>query len=205
MAQTQDSPTRSQLVDYCKQLIGEAYQEATEMIVAYLESHPGEPTATLCKEIDPDNWNALRNRVQRLQEKRRSEAISARTGTLPETQKREERRVRHAVKENPELVAELVASDPELVRQINLAAVRAEGPREHEPRPKTAPDWDKRYQDAAAEIVRSEADRRDGKWTPNDITEAHRHFLIMALNEPGSVDARKLVDEVDAYLKEVAS
>lgn len=76
MAHTQDSPTRSQLVDYCKQLIGEAYQEATEMIVAYLETHPDEKRKTLCREIDPDNYLALDKRVSRLQEKRRSEQIS---------------------------------------------------------------------------------------------------------------------------------
>jgi hypothetical protein len=62
---------RGDLIDRCKAIIVEAYEEATEMIVAYLETS-GEPLQPLCKEIDPDNWNALRNRVQRAQGDRKA-------------------------------------------------------------------------------------------------------------------------------------
>lgn len=68
--------TRSKLVEACKELIRDAYEHATEMIVAYLEEHPDEPRKTLCREIDPENHGALDKRVARLQEKRRSEGDS---------------------------------------------------------------------------------------------------------------------------------
>jgi len=64
--------TRDELVDRCKLIIQEAYDEATEMIVAYIELNPDEQLQPLCKEIDPENWNALRNRVQRAQGNRKA-------------------------------------------------------------------------------------------------------------------------------------
>lgn len=77
---------RNELVDQCKRLIAEAYEEATEMVVAYIEIHQGEPLQSLCKEIDPDNWSALDARVRRLRQKRRSEGESAPTRTLSNQQ-----------------------------------------------------------------------------------------------------------------------
>jgi hypothetical protein len=68
--------TRHELIDHCKRIISEAYTDATEMIVAYLETHSDEPRERLCKEIDTENWQALEGRVRRLQQKRRSEGIS---------------------------------------------------------------------------------------------------------------------------------
>lgn len=61
---------RSDLVDRCKAIIKDAYEEATEMIVAYLELHPTDSREPLCREIDPENWNALVQRVKRQQASR---------------------------------------------------------------------------------------------------------------------------------------
>ncbi|MGH8872584.1 MAG: hypothetical protein ACRDWS_11465 [Acidimicrobiia bacterium] len=102
---------RSELVDRCKRLIEEAYQDATEMVVAYLERHPDEPRATLCKEIDPDHWDALEGRVRRLQEKRRSEPNSG----VMRTTTWETRKERHARETllDPAKAAQIL-SDPEV-------------------------------------------------------------------------------------------
>lgn len=58
---------REQLVARAKAILSEAYDEAAELVALYVE-RTGEPLQSLCKEIDPENWNALRNRVQRAQE-----------------------------------------------------------------------------------------------------------------------------------------
>jgi len=63
---------RSELIRRAREIIAEAYEEAAWLIAGYLERHPSEQLTTLCKEIDPDNWNALRHRVQRAQVERRS-------------------------------------------------------------------------------------------------------------------------------------
>lgn len=64
--------TRHELVARAKAILAEAYEEAAEMIALYVEQHPGEQLQTLCKEIDPENWNALRAKVQRAQGARKS-------------------------------------------------------------------------------------------------------------------------------------
>jgi hypothetical protein len=115
--------TRNQLVDRCKAIIAEAYTEATEMIVAFLEKNPGEKRATICREIDPENWRALESRVMRLQKTRRSEGVSGITTAGPtESQKGNVRGAKAAIRKHPELVTSLL-SDPSV-----KAAVEAELP-----------------------------------------------------------------------------
>jgi len=114
--------TRNDLVDRCKQLIEEAYQDATEMIVAYLEIHPNEPRLPLCKEIDAEGWTALEGRVRRLQEKRRSEGIVSSISILEAQERQAKARARHVLKDvdtlrDPEIqerIAEIAANDPEI-------------------------------------------------------------------------------------------
>ena len=96
---------RNELIDQCKAIIKEAYEEATEMIVAYLEVHPSEQLATLCKEIDPENWNALRARVQRAQGDRKS------VRGADTTRARTQRHAKQALRETPEIVAELTPAE----------------------------------------------------------------------------------------------
>lgn len=214
---------RSELVDHCKRIIEEAYQEATEMIVAYLEKHPNEPRQPLCREIDPDNWKALESRVMRLQEKRRSGSDSdVAIGRKPSWQVGDARRAFSNPEISPEDKASLVseamkdaqvreqverriASDDTATRRINQQAAQLHSsPDRSEPEPKPKPDYDQRYQDAVAEIVYREADRKAGRWNPNDRTLAARHFLLRALNDPDSVDAEHLIDEITRYLEEVS-
>lgn len=112
--------TRNELVARAKAILAEAYEEAAEMIVLYLETHPSEQLQSLCKEIDPDNWNALRQRVQRAQEARRAsvDAESSRSRALHES------RVRHtrsALKiAEPETIADLL-DDPDIRQNIAAA------------------------------------------------------------------------------------
>lgn len=127
--------TRSDLVDRCKAIIQEAYEEATEMIAAYIELNPSEQLQTLCKEIDPENWNALRQRVQRAQDARKAspEAMSARSRALSDS------RVRHArsALRDPE-IRERVLSD--FTPTERAAVVRAAvPPAERSPLPRTGP------------------------------------------------------------------
>lgn len=105
---------RSELVERCKRIIEEAYQEATEMIVAYLELHPDESEMGLCREIDPDNHLALRSRVQRLRQKRRSEGLSGSTISEPsESFRGAVRGAKSGIRRHPELVDELL-KDPDV-------------------------------------------------------------------------------------------
>jgi hypothetical protein len=67
---------RDQLIARAKEILAEAYQEAAEMIVLYLEKHPSEKLQPLCKEIDQDNWRALEARVIRLRKKPSNDAGS---------------------------------------------------------------------------------------------------------------------------------
>lgn len=76
------------MIARAKAILGEAYEAAAELVVLYLEKHPGEKLQPLCKEIDPDNWNALRQKVQRAQEARKAsnDAGSTRSQAAPANQ-----------------------------------------------------------------------------------------------------------------------
>ena len=100
----------------------EAYEEATEMIVAYVELHPGEQLKALCVEIDPENWNALRNRVQRAQGNRKSVS-----GANPASAQ-SKRKVKRVLRETPEIVEEL---EPDEQRKVAKALDTAAAKREH--------------------------------------------------------------------------
>jgi hypothetical protein len=58
---------RAEVVERAKANLARAYDEAAELIALYLKDNPREKLQSLCKEIDPDNWNALRVKVQRAQ------------------------------------------------------------------------------------------------------------------------------------------
>lgn len=100
-------------------------------------------------------------------------------------------------------VMELLASDRDFVRKINLLSVGE--PSTSKPRQKREPDFDGDYKDAAVEIIRLESIRNHG-WTPDDMTEWHRNLLKRALSElsdnPEAV--AQLLTEIDSYLQEVA-
>lgn len=81
-----------ELVRRAKAILAEAYDEAAYMVAEYLEKHPSESLKALCLEIDPDNWNALRNRVQRAQTKINANADAASTSARALS----DSRVRHA-------------------------------------------------------------------------------------------------------------
>lgn len=113
--------TRSELIAACKAL---RHEEET-LIVAYLTEHPTEPLQSLCREIDPENYNALRVRVQRAQARLEasSDASSSRTPTVMNerggTAKREARRVLKNA--SPEEIAEHLLSDPEVAENVERA------------------------------------------------------------------------------------
>jgi hypothetical protein len=115
---------RNELIDRCKAVIQEAYEEATEMIVAYLELHPGEQLKPLAREIDPENFEALRKRVERAAAKRKAAAGLEAGGTAPRwIDVRGRRAAKQVLREaEPEQIAELL-DDPE-IRQNVAAAQR---------------------------------------------------------------------------------
>lgn len=83
--------TRNELIARAKAILADAYEEAAEMVVLFLERNPREQRQTLCKEIDPENWSALDARVRRAQtRKANAGAESSPTRTL------EPSRIRHA-------------------------------------------------------------------------------------------------------------
>lgn len=109
---------RNELVDRCKAIIKEAYEEATEMIVAYLELHPGEQLQSLCKEIDRENWNALRTRVQRAQDARKTAAGAESERTSTESDKAAVRHARRVLRNaDPAEIAELL-EEPEIRQNV---------------------------------------------------------------------------------------
>lgn len=74
-----------------KAILADAYEEAAEMIVLYLEGHPGEKLMTLCREIDPEGYVALESRVRRARDRKaKTGAASSSSRALSES------RVRHA-------------------------------------------------------------------------------------------------------------
>ena len=112
--------TRNDLIDRAKAIIAEAYEEATEMIVAYLEMHPAEQLQPLCKEIDPENWNALRAKVQRAQGNRKA------VRGADTTRARRTREAKSVLREaDPEQLAEIMQDLP---TERRAAVVRAAVP-----------------------------------------------------------------------------
>ena len=100
---------REDLIKQAKAILTEAYEEAAEMIVFYLEDHPSEQCKTLCREIDPDNWNALDHRVRRAKAKRASKQDGSAAPAVPEWVKRDERDARRVLRQaEPETVDRLV-------------------------------------------------------------------------------------------------
>lgn len=91
--------TRDQLITRAKAILAEAYEEAAEMVVLYLDDHPGEQLQPLCKEIDPDNWNGLRRKVQRAQEARKASQAGDSSRPARETLSRRERAARQTLRE----------------------------------------------------------------------------------------------------------
>lgn len=99
--------SRQELITRAKAILAEAYEEAAEMIALYLDDHPSEQLRPLCREIDPDNWAALRGRVQRAQVARKARSGAESSGTRAVS----DSRVRHAR-------SALREAEPEQLREI---------------------------------------------------------------------------------------
>lgn len=107
-----------QLIAWAKARLSEAKDEIAAEIVAYIDAHPSQSLQTLCKEIDPDDWNALRHRAQALQ-KARSEGVPARPA--PGWKEREKRKILNDPARREDLEDE-IAKDPATVARINQKA-----------------------------------------------------------------------------------
>lgn len=118
--------TRSDVIARAKAILAEAYEEAAEMVVLYLEDHPSEHLQSLCKEIDPDNWSALDARVRRA----RARKASVDAGSLP-TRAVSGSSVRHArssIRRDPAAVVD--ALDDETKAELVNALVPALKPQD---------------------------------------------------------------------------
>lgn len=199
---------RSDLIDRCKAIIKEAYEEATEMIVAYLEIHPAEERMSLCREIDPDNFDALDQRVRRRQKARKtgSEADSASSRAVSES------RVRHArsaLREaEPDQLAEIMRDLP---AEKRAAVVRAAVPPPERTAPaKTGPTFIEllvRINGALIELEAMVADWQNPAAVPAEfsrdsfgdiVTKALRiqdrfDGLVAAINNEDEVEFQKIV------------
>lgn len=103
--------TRHDLVARAKAILATAYEEAAYLIAEYLDRHPSEQLQSLCKEIDRENWDALRKRVQRAQTARNTsnDEGSSRTPEKTKWEKDRERAARQVIREStPEEFAELL-------------------------------------------------------------------------------------------------
>jgi hypothetical protein len=116
-----------------------AMGEAAADILVIAEKY-GKPLQTVCKDIDPDNWNALRQRARRLQKsqvKGEKGAVGAgpverfKTGALTETDKRGLRYARQLM------------SDPmmatEVLKDVNVRAATVQAARSFVGTPRTTP------------------------------------------------------------------
>jgi hypothetical protein len=127
---------RDELVQRAKASLAEAYEEAAELVMLYVE-RTGEPLQVLCKEIDPDNWNALRTRVQRAQaaHKATSDADSSRT-----RHKKVNRAAGHLRAADDATVKEIVDSlPPEAVERVAKAVEERAPQRDWTTRPARPP------------------------------------------------------------------
>jgi len=97
-----------------------ARDEADMILVGYILTHPGESLAGLCKDADPENWNALRTRVQRRLQKATSEGDSERLHAPSAAQRSGIRSGKSAIKARPELAAQMV-SDPAVREALDRA------------------------------------------------------------------------------------
>jgi hypothetical protein len=185
---------RQELVQRAKAIIAEAYEEAAELVAEYVE-RTGEPLQSLCKEIDPDNWNALRQRVQRAQAARKaaSDAASVRSPSHWTEAPEEKRRVRSALKNaSDDAVEDIVASLPaEAVERVAKAVERHVPPTRRgfttEPRPRAAePSLFARFAQQAFALWALQDELQDIALEPDergrllDIVRATRRFLDAA-------------------------
>lgn len=127
---------RIELVDRCKVIIKEAYEEATEMIVAYLELHEGEALKPLCREIDPENPVALESRVRRARERRAAAGAESSASRAAETARKARSHAKTVLREAaPEEIAEMLA-EPEVQAKVSQASQIASEKRERKSREK---------------------------------------------------------------------
>jgi hypothetical protein len=131
---------RNDLIDRCKAIIVEAYEEATEMIVAYLELNSSEPTQTLCKEIDPDGWQALDSKVRRRQAARKAStgAETSPSRTEPEWKKTAKRHARTVARNEPETLVEQLnpAEQRRLAQALDTESAKRQREREQDAKQK---------------------------------------------------------------------
>lgn len=201
--------TYEQAIEEGRRLYNEAMDKAAAFAL-FITDEYGRPLQTVCKEIaGEDGWQALRSRAQRVAKSQVSAGSDA-LGAAPWTQDPSRVRSARNVLRDPEAVRQVIASLPEdAVRNVAVEASRRAAANHEAPEriavPKPTVGPDQTYQDAAAEIIYREADRRAGRWTPDERTEAIRHFLIRALTDAAPLDTDHLMDEITAYLQEVAS
>lgn len=126
---------RNELVDRCKAIIVEAYEEATEMIVGYLELHPKDARLTLCTEIeggDATLGKALDSRVRRRQKARKAAAGTGSGPTaVPEWKTRDRRDAKRLLRSDPEVVSELSPDEQRaLARALDRESLKRQQERE---------------------------------------------------------------------------
>ncbi len=112
---------RTDLIERAKAILAEAYEEAAHIIALYVQRNPKEQLQSLCKEIDPENWDALRKRVQRAQKSLQANesGTSGRTGPeKTESEKRNERHARQIARSAPEVGFEDPEAREAIVRHI---------------------------------------------------------------------------------------
>lgn len=117
--------TRTEIVREAKAILAEAYESAAEMIALYLDDHPAESMQSLCKEIDPDNWNALRQRVQRAHARLQASDRANVDARAQETDRKRQSHARNVLlSANKRELEELIETlPPRQVQKIAQAAV----------------------------------------------------------------------------------
>lgn len=111
---------RKTLVSRAKAILAEAYEEAAELVAEYVEQ-TGEALQSLCKEIDPDNWNGLRQRVQRAQARREASSEAESAARARETERKRRSHAKETLKD-PEQRRQVIAS----LSEAELDEVHAE-------------------------------------------------------------------------------
>ncbi len=94
--------TRDEVISRAKAILAEAYEDAAEMLVLYLEKHPSEQIKPLCREIDPDNWSALESRVRRARD--RNASVGAGSSATPTLSAVRVRDARSSIRKDPAAV-----------------------------------------------------------------------------------------------------
>ena len=109
---------RAELIARAKAILDDAYEEVTELVMLYVE-RTGEPLQSLCKEIDPDNWNALRNRVQKAQKARKATAAEKSAALATRAAQKQASHARTALKDpeqRPKVLAGLSSQERRALR-----------------------------------------------------------------------------------------